>query len=329
MPRIQANELPEAGDADEAREIIERHPVELPKYRLGRVNVVTLNVDYAPPFGSGYARPLSAVRLTRLRRDWDALAVSPIVVNDRGNSTLWVIDGNHRRVVAYEKQMFSVPAMIFSGLERAREADLYTKLGTVFGQTPATRFQSKLIAGDPNAHAIIKTLDRFGLTMASGRWAAGEVKAVARVEYIYARGSEQGLTWVLGLLTAAYPDEPQALTEMALEGAFGFWQRYAKDVNREELARILQGAGLAALHDRADSTWAKIDLGQRANTYGSAMAEMYAAATKRRLPRWERLQAPSTTLLQREARGVFSVGHVTGHYRTPEQAAPQQLGPTA
>lgn len=326
MARIQRQELPEAGDALEARAILDAHPIELPKYRLGRVNVATLNVDYAPPFGTGYARPLSELRLARLRRDWDPLAVSPIVVNDRGDNTLWVIDGNHRRVIAYEKRMLSVPAMIFAGLERAREADLYTKLGTVFGQTPATRFQSKLIAGDPNALAIVKALARFGLTIASGSFHSGEVKAVARIEYIYARGGDAALTWVLGLLTAAYPDQPNALTEMILEGSFGFWFRYASEVNREDLARILQGAGLQALHDRADSTFAKIDLGQRSNTYGHAMSEMYYAATKKRLPRWQRISAPSWSTFERAARGVYSPGgHGTSHYRTAERAAPQQL----
>jgi hypothetical protein len=319
-------ELPEEGDQEEARQLAERFPVELPKYRLERVHVATLNVDYAPPHGSGYARPLSEGRLARLRKEWDPLAVGPIVVSRRTDGTFWVIDGNHRRVIAFEKKMLQVPAMVLSGLERTKEADLYTKLGTVFGQTPATRFQSKLIAGDPDAHAIVRVMQRFGLTLASGSWQSSEVKAVARIEYIYARGGGEGLDWILALLTAAYPDNTQALTEMVLEGTFGFWYRYAKLVNREELARILQGAGLSALHDRADSTWVKIDLGPRSNTYGVAMAEMWAAATKKRLPTWERIQILPATLPDHGPSGAFLPRfRATAFYRAADDPAPQHL----
>lgn len=325
--------LPDEGDAEEARQLVEQHPIEIPQYRLERVHVATLNVDYAPPHGNGYARPLSQGRLARLRKDWDPLAVSPLVISRRAHNVLYVIDGNHRRVMAYEKGMLQVPAMVLSGLERAREADLYTKLGTVFGQTPATRFQSKVVAGDRAARAIVKIANRFGLTVASGTFHAGEIKAVARIEYIYARGGEAALNWVLGLLTEAYPDNDHALIEMILEGSYGFWYRYAKQVDRGALARVLQGAGLAALHDRADSTYSKFDFGPRSNTYGVAMAEMYTAATRTRLPKWERIQFTPTAMpdgVTRDEGGKF-LNHfrATGYYRGGTSPAPQRLDTSA
>jgi len=321
------NRLPEEGDPEEAQALVDQHPLELPQYRLDRVHVAVLNVDYAPPHGNGYARPLSQGRLARLRKEWDPLAVSPLVISRRAGNALFVIDGNHRRVVAYEKEMMTVPAMIFSGLERAREADLYTKLGTVFGQTPATRFQAKLVAGDRDAAAIVRVLKRFGLTVASGSWHNTEIKAVARIEYIFARGGQDALGWVVGLLTEAYPDNPQALTEMVLEGCFGFWWRYHTQVERGELAKILSGSGLSALHDRADSTYAKIDLGPRSNTYGHAMSEMYTAATKKRLPRWERIALmPNDSGMERGNRGMFLPKfRATGYYQTAADPAPQKL----
>src|SRR5215831_14199166 len=140
---VVIDRLPPEGDAQEAEELIARQPIEMPKYRLDRINVATLTVDYAPPYGNGYARPLSSGRLNWLRRHWDPLACSPLMVSRRADNQLYLMDGNHRRVVAYEKGMQTLPAMIFVGLDRSREADLYTKLGTVLGQTPSTRFRSK------------------------------------------------------------------------------------------------------------------------------------------------------------------------------------------
>lgn len=324
-------DLSPEGDEAEAQELIRRHPVEIPRYKLERVHVAVLNVDYAPPHGNGYARPLSQIRLARLRREWDPLAVSPLVISRRAHDQLFVIDGNHRRVIAFEKGMLQLPAMVHSGIDRIREADLYTKLGTVLGQTPATRFASKLVAGDSNARAITEIVSRFDLTIASGRQTSHEIKAVARCEQIYARGGDEALDWILQLLTTAFPDDPGALIEMILEGAFGFWYRYRDQVDQLQLARILGGAGLAALHDRADATYAKIDLGLRANTYGVAMAEMWTASTKKRLPRWERIQIiPALHEGLRGERGQY-ISKVAGthQYRPAAVPAPQQLHDTA
>jgi 2-hydroxychromene-2-carboxylate isomerase len=323
---FKISELPPEGDQDEANALIARLPIEMPKYRLDRVHVAQLNVDYAPPHGNGYARPLSQGRLARLRKEWDPMACSPLVISRRANNELYVIDGNHRRFIAYEVGMLQLPAMVFSGIDRAREADLYTKLGTVFGQTPATRFQSKLAAGDKAAKDIVKIAERYGLTVGSGRMTHVEIKAVARIEYIYARGGADALHWILGLLTSAYPDNQAALVEMVLEGSYGFWARYNQLVNEEQLSTILRGAGLSALHDRADSTYAKIDLGPRSNTYGVAMAEMWTAATKRKLPRWERIQA-MPQVPHRDEGGLFLPKfRATGYYRTAADPAPQRLG---
>lgn len=316
----------ELADAEEVRRFAERHPVEMPKYRLERVYVAALNVDYAPPHGNGYARPLSQGRLARLRKEWDPMACGPLIISRRNQGDLYVVDGNHRRVIAYEMGLTQLPAMVFTGIDRPREADLYTKLGTVFAQTPATRFQSKIAAGDQDAHTIVKILSRFGLTIASGSYHTGEIKAVARIEHIYRRGGDDALTWVLGLLTEAYPDDPNALTEMILEGAYGYWYRYAKQTNRGDLAKVLAGAGLSALHDRADATFAKVDLGLRSNTYGHAMLEMYQAATKKKLPKWERIQVAPPTGLDRDQGGLFLPKfRATGYYRTAADPAPQRL----
>src|SRR5262252_10715295 len=218
---VRSAELPPEGDAEEAQALVAAHPVRLPTYRLERIHVAVLNVDYAPPHGTGYARPLSEHRLRDLRRDWDPLAVSPLTLSRREDNSLWVIDGNHRRVVAYEKQMMQLPAMIHTGLQRTQEADLYTKLGTVLGQTPWTRFQAKLVAGDEAANEIVKIAQRHDLEI-NGAYAktAGHIQAVARVEWIHARGGPDALNWVFGFLTTAFGDERDAFGEMQLEGVF-------------------------------------------------------------------------------------------------------------
>ena len=324
--------LPPEGDAAEARLLVARHPIELPKYRLERVKIADLEVDYAPPHGNGYARPLSAVRLNWLRRHWDPMAVGAMTVSRRDSGQLYTIDGNHRRVVAFEMGMNELPAVVFSGIDRQREADLYTKLGTVLGQTPSTRFRSKLVAGDADAAAIMKVILANGLDLdtTGGKHKDGVIQAVSRVEWVYTRGGDVGLDWVLGVLVDTFGGERDSLGETMLEGFFGFWLRYGETVNEDHLISVLQGSGLLALQDRADAINRRY-VSTRGNAIGRAMQELYNGSRRppeaAPLATWQdKVVGPNIGLAapDREPGGQFKVSG-THHHREPGQAAPQRL----
>jgi hypothetical protein len=322
--------LPDEGDFEEARRLAAERPVRLPSYRLERIHVSVLNVDYAPPHGNGYARPLSAHRLKELREQWDPLAVSPLTISRRNDSTLWVIDGNHRRVVAFEKGMLQLPAMVQTGRERATEADLYTKLGTVLGQTPWTRFLAKLAAGNETAHDIIKIAQRHGFVidgMVGKR--DGHIQAVSRTEWIYGRGGPEGLSWVFAFLNAAFSGERESIGEMQLEGVFGFYVRYGDLVHRDEVAQVLGAGGVNAWHDRAASIYNRVDIGPRSNTYGLAIAEVINDAWRKQgkkvkdlLPTWERSLGHFGSRYRDVPRG----SHISPWLKADANPTPQQLG---
>jgi len=325
------DELPAEGDEVEAQDLVNRNPIRLPTYRLERVHVAVLNVDYAPPHGTGYARPLSPHRLRQLRQEWDPLAVSPLTLSRRADNTLWIIDGNHRRFIAFEQGMLQLPAMVHSGLERAQEADLYTKLGTVLGQTPWTRFQSKLVAGDASAVEVVKiaTQYNFELNGDYGR-TDGRIQAVARVEWILARGGPDALNWVFAFLVDAFDGARDSLGEQQLEGVYGFYVRYSDQVNRQDVARMLSAGGIPAWGDRADSIWQHTDVGKRGNTWGAAIAEMVNDQRRRQgkkgkdlLPAWE----INPNRFGARYRSVsFSDRHVQWRSSSSHNPAPQQLG---
>jgi hypothetical protein len=326
------DELPPEGDEAEAREVVSRHPIRLPTYKLERVHVATLNVAYAPPHGQGYARPLSPYRVRQLRRDWDPLAVGPLVVSRRADNSLWLIDGNHRRYVGYEKGMLQMPAMVHSGLEPWQEADLYTKLGTVLGQTPWTRFLAKLAAGDDAAREIVKIASRYGFTVNGERGLSDHtIQAVARVEWIHARSGPEGLNWVLAFLDHAFAGERDAIGELQLEGTFQFYARYADKANRDEIATIVGGSGVNAWYDRAASIQQRIDVGNRANTFGLALAEIVNDAWRRKgkrikelLPTWEHIGQFGSRY-----RDVSFSDRAVQWRTSQSDLVPQQLGATS
>jgi hypothetical protein len=328
------DELPPEGSQAEADALVRQIPLKMPSYELKRVHCAVLSVDYAPPYGTGYARPLSEGRLRHLRREWDSTACSPLVISKRRDNSLWVIDGNHRRYVAYEKGITQLPAMVLSDLERAREADLYTKLGTVLGQTPWTRFQSKLVAGDEGALNIVKIVEGCGLNLDATGYADGRIQAVARIEWVYARGGPVGLDWTLGFLMEAFDGQRESLGEMQLEGIFGFYLRYAEKVDRHEVARIAGASGITAWHDRSASIWGRIDVGRRSNTYGMAIADMVndtwrkrGKALKALLPAWtpNLSQAGGPT----QYHNVSFSSRMNWASKPDHDPAPQQLSPAS
>lgn len=319
------DELPPEGSEEEAQQTLRQVPLRMPSYDLKRVNVRDLLVDYAPPNGSGYARSLSENRLRILRRDWDSMACSPLIISKRADGTLYVVDGNHRRVVAWEKGIGSLPAMIFSGLEQAREADLYTKLGTVLGQTPWTRFQSRLVAGDEAAQDIVTIATACGFEVNAISYQDGRIQAIARLETIYGRGGPEGLHWTLSVLQRAFAGHRESLGEMQLEGVFSFWQRYGMLVDEAEVSTLLGAAGINAWHDRAASIWGRVDVGRRSNTFGMAIADLLNDTWRKKgrkvkdlLPAWvpNIAQAPG---FARNAGRMTAYSQVSG-------LAPQQLG---
>jgi len=329
--RMTTELLPPEGDEGEARILVERHPIELPKYRLERVKIAELEVDYAPPHGDGYARQLSVVRLNWLRRHWDPMAVGAMTVSRRASGILITIDGNHRRVVAFEKGMTELPAVVFTGIDRAREAELYTLLGTVLGQTPSTRFRSKLVAGDKAAQEILRVIHRCDLELdtAGGTHKDGVIQAVSRVESIYARGGAEALEWVLSMIMDTFEGARDSLSENVLEGFFGFWLRYRETVSEDHLVKILAGAGQAAIEDRADAI-SKRYVSTRGSAMGRAMLDMYNSSrrpqTIGRLDDWkDQVVGPKvqTTMPERDDTGAFTRRGVP--HRPPTEAAPQRL----
>ena len=323
--QARLDELPPEGSEEEAQAILRQVPLRMPSYELKRVLVSQLVVDYAPPYGEGYARPLSEGRLRVLRRDWDSMACSPLVISRRLDGSLYVIDGNHRRVIAFEKGITSLPAMIFSELGREREADLYTKLGTVLGQTPWTRFQSKLVAGDQAARAIIRIADTNGFEVNAMAYLDSRIQAIARLEWIYARGGPEGLDWTLGFLRESYNGLRESLGEMQLEGVFSFYMRYNDKVEQHEVATMMGAAGINAWHDRAASIWGRVDVGKRSNTYGMAIADMLNDTWRKQGKKTRQLLPAWVPNLAQQGPGSFS-SRMNWASKPGDVPAPQQLG---
>lgn len=254
--------LPPEGDEDEAQELVRRNPVRLPTYKLERIHCATLNVDYSPPHGTGYARPLSPYRLKQLREDWDngpgkcvanSVTLSLTEVTDISSNTGLVV-GNTTTAVGTGGTGAQSPGLRLPvrDLQRLSRGPVPGVASTRFGP----RCQRRLDEPDP--------------------------RRPARGSFFFA--------------PEAYEGAHDSLGALQLEGAFGFYLRYADKVSRAEVVRVMSASGMWAWHNRAAGIYDHVDVGPRANTYGLAIAEMVnevlrknGAKVKDLLPAWENI----------------------------------------
>src|SRR5438132_1505584 len=117
------------------------------EFSLEMAPLAKLHVDNDPTVG-GYARPVSEDRLKKLRKGWDLRKVGTIEVSRRDDGSLWLINGQHRREVAMEKGIEALPAVVYVGLDRQAEADLYLGFAEALPQQALSVFMAKLSRGD-------------------------------------------------------------------------------------------------------------------------------------------------------------------------------------
>lgn len=203
----------------------------------------------------GYARSPSEDRLKKRRKDWDIRKVGTIEVNRRADGSLWLIDGQHRWIIASEKGVPALPAAVHHGLTRQQEADLYLGKADAFPQQALSQFMARLVRGDREAMAIKAAVESVGLKIGGDYKAAhvddGTVIAINRLERIYGIAGAAGLREALLLAKDAFGLDHRAYQQAMLEATFQFWAAYHNDYDRERLVARLREAGIEGVTSKA------------------------------------------------------------------------------
>lgn len=117
-----------------------------------------------------YQRQVSKERISRLSQEWSWVSCGCLIVCMRPDGTLWVVDGQHRKLAADKKaDIRQLPCMIFSG-DRDIEAKGF--LSSNVNRKPLTMLD-KLPALVESGDAVAKTMSEFvasrGYRFASGK----------------------------------------------------------------------------------------------------------------------------------------------------------------
>lgn len=218
-----------------------------------------------------------------IAEDYDPALVGTLIASERNNRSkidLALIDGQTRWTGARRRDEPALPALIYEGLTRAQEADLFARLQTKRrGITTPIRFRAQVAAKSPKAIAINAAVEKIGWRITNE---PGSVRAVVALEKIYNRGPE-ALERVLRIILAAWPDEPvpEVTHNNILRGLDQFLHgRYAQeDIDEGHLVSRLSTVTPGTLRLRADHIRQGRGSGSAAKYVSEAIMAEY---TKRR-----------------------------------------------
>jgi hypothetical protein len=241
------------------------------EYRI--VHAEDLEIDDA------YQRPLGAF-VNKIVDDFMPALIGTLIVNHRGKK-LYVIDGQHRLHALKILGIRDVPCVVYQGLSRAEEAELFAKLQTERRRIrPSQRFQAEVVAKNDRALAIKKVLDKVGveITDVGGRlMAPNEISAVVALERIYDAHGVSRLEEVLTICRLSFPEEKGALANDIVLGVSSFIATEKPDPDR--LVKMLNQVTAWDLKARATALRQGRGVGGGSPAY---MAEAIASVYRRR-----------------------------------------------
>lgn len=166
-------------------------------YEFKVVEIAKMMVD------SSYQRPLTSFK-DKIVNNFDPALVGTLVLSHRADTEKYaVVDGQTRMAGMRELRMPSAPAVVFYGLSRAQEAQLFAKLQKERrGIASYHRFRAALVGGDPEAAAISRICEEAGYEIGIGN---DKISAVAGLESVYRRSPEL-LERALVILRSAWTD---------------------------------------------------------------------------------------------------------------------------
>ncbi len=175
--------------------------------------------------------------------NFDPQAAALIVVAERANGHLMIVDGLQRTTGAKAAGYSEIACAVFKSSGVVEEARLFAKLNGEHRKkvTPAARFKAELRGREPVALKInnIITQQGFQLDLESNRhefkWP--NINAVRAVEKVYKEGGAAGLELVLNAIMTTWPDDRDSIRESFM---IGFWMFYesAKTVGHFDFMKM-------------------------------------------------------------------------------------------
>lgn len=228
-----------------------------------------------------YQRDLDPARVSRMAKAYDAALVGIVEVSERADGRYAILDGQHRwalvKDVTFEQENPHIACRVHRGLTVDEEAKLYHRLNTTRKQlTGWDRWKARRGSGDPIVQEIEKACTDAGWVV-DYRMKRGRTTSTVGLERLHALGGTGLITYVLGIVSAAWGDDPEGTARPIIEGLGNIVGCYAGDLDRERLIGVLSGMVPRQLNARAAAA-REVHKGTLDKLTAHVMIEEYNAA---------------------------------------------------
>ena len=170
-----------------------------------------------------YQRIPDEKRVARYAADFDPVLCNVLILNERESGTMFIIDGNHRRLILQTVGCTHWQAYIAKGLTSEQEARKYKAINSDRkNATVAEKFKARLHYQDPIACAIkaICRVKGFAIVLEnSGRRNGRQIYAIDALELIYRSANRPGLEMTLEVIARSWEKEERSATDsLVLKG---------------------------------------------------------------------------------------------------------------
>jgi len=248
-----------------------------------------------------YQRDLDPARVARMAKAYDPALVGIVEVSARDGGRYAILDGQHRwamtKDLAFEQDTAPhIACRVHTGLTITEEAALYGRLNTTRKQlTGWDRWKARRGAGETVCLAIEEACARAGWTVSYRSSTRGHLTCTTALEKAYNLGGAPFITYILGIVSAAWNDDPDGATLPIIGGLAGVIGAYGdSNLDRERLITALSAVVPRQLTARAAAA-RELHKGTVDKLTAHVIVEEYnAAARGGKLPPFFSVQTPGS-----------------------------------
>jgi len=168
--------------------------------------------------------------IKKLMRNWNDEECQALLVSYR-DGYFYIMDGQHRYVVANVKNISHLVCEIYTGLTREDEAKRFAKQNdNITRLTTYDTFKANLVYKESTDSSIKRVCDKFNVSVKKSN-AAKNLKSVSSARNIVRNNGEKALEWILSIIADAnWEDFAQSYGGDMLEALYYTMQMNAGDL---------------------------------------------------------------------------------------------------
>tara|TARA_R110000868_G_scaffold275664_1_gene535382 strand:- start:64 stop:843 length:780 start_codon:yes stop_codon:yes gene_type:complete len=188
------------------------------------IKIENLNVSRA------YQRTVKRAVVAKIKKKYEKSAFGTVIVGERKDGTLWVIDGQQRMTAVKEMGHKEVPCSVMQSSGSSHEAEIFRVING--GRQNISRnelFKAALEAGDKQSVEIVAAVERSGFVLglfSGSNSKPNVIRQAAPLERIYELGKSSMIEKVLRCIKSAWENDSSATKSFVLTGLAKFFRTY-------------------------------------------------------------------------------------------------------